>query len=411
MDDAVSSPPMVSDRILARYRSMNYFELPDKIQKIYTSAVCIPLGPLPVPISRREDAVNTLKSLQVPEEPSAVLYDYTFSDEEPDTIPSLTFIAPQKVIDAMLADRLGQWTNGKASVWVWDCKNKCSYRYALWVLEWWNAMQELRSAEKAWNEALAFVEEVRAEYDGEQAAVLDKLKDIINKGGWNSSLFRTKVNFDYQTLALAPLLHRNRWANKTHIDCALITMRARFQDKQDRIWVVSSVFSDHLRLGHPRLWKKKIGTYRPSVYHTAAWLAEDPERAIGSIIFVDAAHWVAIRMTGRGHVTIIDSLHENLDTFPDWWMRKNGLLEDWEAFARLIDPNISFTQEFVTRGFQKDGSSCGPASLRGLRWFLDESTPMWEKQHASLGRAELVLDILQAKQVRLFFHILCFQRV
>jgi hypothetical protein len=59
--------------------------------------------------------------------------------------------------------------------------------------------------------------------------------------------------------------------------------------------------------------------------HTAAWLAEDPEREIVTIIFVDGAQWVAVRANGHGHATVLDSLHEDLGSFPKWWSRDHGL--------------------------------------------------------------------------------------
>lgn len=75
------------------------------------------------------------------------------------------------------------------------------------------------------------MKELRLKYADKNLPSLHSLEDKIKTCGWNASLFRKKVDFDYQTLSVVSLFHHKRWATKTQIDCALITMRARYPHK------------------------------------------------------------------------------------------------------------------------------------------------------------------------------------
>ncbi|KAJ9110590.1 hypothetical protein QFC20_002920 [Naganishia adeliensis] len=375
-----------------------FLDLPEAIQQIYLAAIRVPKD-FPGPEPPRDLPVRSFQTLPKATTTDSSI-DYAFTDDVPDSLPPTLSLPPSEVLWRLTAGRAEAWTEGMICVWVYDNKGKTVSHYPLWALEVWTEGMEMEASRQAWEEGIAFISKIDAAHEGvAQPTCIAELRDRLPKCGWNASLFRKKINFDYETLSIVPLLHETRWASKTAIDCGLISLRARYHSMQDRTVILSSEFSGRLRLGNPSVNTTQNRTYHDSVYNTAAWLSEDFNRSIISIVFVDEGHWAAVRLDGRGTATVVDSLHEVPDSFPRWWSRKGRLSEDWGAFARLIRSKITFNQKFVSRGYQDDGSSCGSAALNAMRWFLDNTTPQWDSKNRSVARVELVLEIMKAREV------------
>jgi hypothetical protein len=80
-----------SDRIPAPYRNQNFFELPDHVQDIYRAAIRVSKGPLPLPVMHRDDPVDTLSRMDVPQL-SGSSFSFTFSEDEADSLPRPTLL-------------------------------------------------------------------------------------------------------------------------------------------------------------------------------------------------------------------------------------------------------------------------------------------------------------------------------
>ncbi|KAJ9101379.1 hypothetical protein QFC20_005260 [Naganishia adeliensis] len=370
-----SEPPQPCHRIPQEHLGAAYNDLPHDIRSLYTASVKIPTG-VPRPLPPVDASVDSLRTALVPQVTDKKC-NYDFSDQDADQHPSAGRIPPLDLVNSLTIARSSAWARGKVSIRFRDSADQSTARYPLWVLELWEELHELLLAQVTWEKAIGFVDRsVRSTSVPDIPALLQQIRQQICNCGWKSSLFRRRVTFEFHTLSIAPLLDETRWATKSQIDCGLITLRLEYRNKQDKIWIASSDLSDMLRLGNPLVAAGDGPTYHPSIYRTAAWLSEDVDRVIVSIV-----------------------QHEDTKTFPQWWIRPGGLAGDWKGLANLVQPKASFRPRFVSRGFQKDQSSCGPAALSAIRWFLDDSTPLWSWEERLMARVKLFREILQAREV------------
>lgn len=117
-----------------------------------------------------------------------------------------------------------------------------------WCLTYWEGLYDTEHAKKTWRKALDFVQGEQQKYadrgDAEREAIVRGVGKRINKLQWNSTLFMGSASFGITAVILADVLEVESLASHPQLHCALVNLKAKYQDRLNKVAIVDSQF-DH----------------------------------------------------------------------------------------------------------------------------------------------------------------------